>query len=39
MRARVSVKLRVRVRVRMRQKGVQSSFTGNPRKEKKADEF
>ena len=37
MRARVSVK--VRVRVRMRRKGVQSSFTGNPRKEKKADEF
>jgi hypothetical protein len=37
MRARVSVK--VRVRMRMRQKGVQSSITGNPRKEKKADEF
>ena len=35
MRARVSVKVRVRVR----RKGVQSSFTGNPRKEKKAYEF
>jgi hypothetical protein len=37
MRAMVSMK--VRARVRMRRKGVQSSFTGNQRKEKKADEF
>jgi hypothetical protein len=37
MRARVSVK--VRGRVRMRRKGLQSSFTGMPRKKKKAEEF